>query len=336
VCACGARTRAVFPKDVKAPMQVGNNIKAIASYLSGQFIAKDRLSEAIEDIFGVSISDTTLLKHEHQLAQNLRWFHKGAYGLLQRAGVKHADETCVRIDGRNSWMHVLSTGQITYLWPSNSRKCSLSGLTGTLVHDHYSSYLKLPNVTHAYCNAHHLRELKALIKYDNEDWALNMRALLLCACRAKNNGSLTQQTIDRFSVIYDKCVAQALGYHESLSPLVNTGKRGRARKRIGHNFALRLQREKDGVLRFLLEPPVPFTNNQAEQDLRMVKIKQKVSGCFRTFAGAEDFAVLRSFIGTLKKNGLDVLTGIRTAITKPTGLTQIAPQLLTPLLSQPS
>jgi transposase len=336
VCQCGARTCGPFPAEVKAPMQAGNNVKTIALYLSGQFIAKARLSEAMEGIFSMPISDTTLLKHEHQLAQNLRAFHKDAYEYLQPVRLKHADETGVRIGGKTCWMHVLSTGHVTYLWPSASRKCTLTNLTGTVVHDHYSSYLSLPNITHAYCNAHHLRELKALIQYDKEEWAGTMHALLLCACCSKNNWSLSEHRISKFDAVYDTIVDQALAYHESLAPLRRVGKRGRDKKRIGHNLALRLQREKEGVLRFMKEPHVPFTNNQAEQDLRMVKVKQKVSGCFRTPAGAENFAIIRSFIGTLKKNGLDVLTALRTAVSRQMTLSEVAPRITVALLPAPS
>lgn len=336
VCACGVRTCGPFPEGVKAPMQAGDNAKTIALYLSGQFIAKQRLSEAMECIFGIQLSDTTLLKHENQLAQNLKGYHKSAYEYLQHVPLKHADETGVRVGGKTCWMHVLSTGQVTYLWQSSSRKCSLVGLTGTVEHDHYSSYLKLPNVVHAYCNAHHLRELKALIQYDKEEWAVRMHALLLCANRSKNSGSLSEHRISKLDAAYDVIVAQALRYHESLAPLGNTGKRGRDKKRIGHNLAIRLQKEKDGVLRFMKEPHVPFTNNQAEQDLRMVKVKQKVSGCFRTTDGAENFAIIRSFIGTLKKNGCDVLAALRAAVSRPIMLHEVAPRITMTLLPAPS
>jgi transposase len=330
LCKCGACTTASFPEGVRAPMQAGLNIKAIALYLAGQFIPKDRLSEAMNGIFGIPLSDTTLFKHESKLAENLDLLYKESLERLQLAPVKHADETCIRINGKNCWIHVLSTEGVTYLRQSPSRKCSLPDMHGVLVHDHYSSYLKISNVSHSYCNAHHLRELEALIKYDKEDWAINMRALLLRACHLKNERSINERTIARFNAIYDKCLSQALLYHESLPALEGAGKR--IKRREGHNFALRLAREKENVLRFMKDSGVPFTNNQAEQDLRMVKVKQKVSGCFRTTAGAENFAIIRSFISTLKKNGLNVLEGIRTALLRPIMLFECLPTIraLTP------
>jgi transposase len=324
-CRCGARTCGPFPPEVKAPMQAGNGIKAIALCLSGQFIAKDRLSETLKFMFGIELSDTTLLKYEAQLAQNLKGFYEAAHEHLKQAPVKHADETGMRVGGKTCWMHVLSTDRVTHLRHSASRKCLLPKLAGTLVHDHYSSYKRLENVVHSYCNAHHLRELKALIQYDKEEWAIHMHTLLRCACHLKNEGLLTDGRVNKLSALYDVILAQALSHHETLVALDPRGRTGKKKRSKGHNLALRLQREKDGVLLFMREAHVPFTNNQAERDLRMVKVKQKVSGCFRTVDGAENFAIIRSFISTLMKNARNPLEALRVAISKPVMFREVVP-----------
>jgi transposase len=164
------------------------------------------------------------------------------------------------------------------------------------------------------CNAHRLRELKALMEIEKEAWAFAMYRFLRQACHAVNLVRRKETALDpRFiawlATRYDRIVAQGLAFHEAQPPLERpnggNGKkpRGRTRRRTGHNLLLRLQGRKDDVLRFLTDPSVPFTNNQAEQDLRMMKVRQKISGCFRTAGGAEDFAVLRTVLSTARKQG---------------------------------
>ncbi len=324
-CGCGVCTTGIFPVEAKAPVQIGNTAKAIALYLSEQFIAKDRLSTVMGDLFSLPVSDTRLLAYEADLAKNLGVFHEESYRYLQTAPVKNSDETGIRVGGKTQWMHTLCNEDITYLWHSPQRKCTLSGLSGVLVHDHYQSYLQLTGVTHAFCNAHHLRELNALKTYEKEPWASDMHQLLTIMCHAKNEGSLTLKKITSFSGVYDKLIQRGLDYHASGDPLDGVKKRGRRKRRIGHNLALRLQKYKEGVLLFLRDPVVPFTNNQAERDLRMVKTKQKISGCFRTTTGVQNFAIIRSFIGTVKKQGMNVLEALKMAISKPMRLSDLMP-----------
>ena len=160
------------------------------------------------------------------------------------------------------------------------------------------------------CNAHHLRELEALVKIDGEDWAGRMQRLLRLAHRvvrrARERGiPLPRWLRQRLAAVYDELVQQALDYHEALPPLrpPQPGRRGRKKRRPGHNLALRLCQRRESVLRFLRDAQVPFTNNQAEQDLRMMKLRMKISGSFRSEQGARDFATLRSVLSTAKKQG---------------------------------
>ena len=263
-CKCGACTTAKFPKGVVAPGQIGDTLRSIALYLSGQFIAKDRLSIAMEDLFGVPISDTTLIKYEQQLSGNLGLFYQQTLERIQASMVKHQDESGLRVGGKTGWIHVFCTKLFTYLWYDRKRKSPIETGGGTSVHDHHKPYLQEKKVKHAFCNAHHLRELKALILYEQEELASEMYALLKIMHRStQNETSLPLEKIEFLRRAYDKVVQRGFDYHESLAPPPSLKKspRGRKKRRTGHNLLLRFRNHKDDVLRFLSDPRVPFTNN---------------------------------------------------------------------------
>jgi transposase len=188
----------------------------------------------------------------------------------------------------------------------------------------------MQGVRHALCNAHHLRELKALVEIEKEDWARKMQILLRRAAHAANvarerNVDLKPRLIERFQRRYDAILAEGLAFHEAQPPIVravtsrSVKKRGRVPRRTGHNLISRLITHKEDTLRFLVDPAVPFTNNQAERDARMMKLRQKISGGFRSLDGASDFATIRSFISTAKKQGwkiIDALTSDPTTLVK--------------------
>jgi transposase len=180
------------------------------------------------------------------------------------------------------------------------------------VHDHWKPYYTLHGVLHALCNAHHLRELKALVEIEKEDWARRMRRLLRRACHTTNLAReqgvpLKPGLIALIERCYDAIVADGLRYHETQPALTKTRPRGRPPRRVGHNLLLRLSTRKQDVLRFLTDPRVPFTNNLAERDGRMMKLRQKISGGFRSENGAKDFAVIRSLLSTARKQQWDML-----------------------------
>jgi transposase len=184
------------------------------------------------------------------------------------------------------------------------------------VHDHWKPYYTMTGVLHALCNAHHLRELKALVESEKEDWAQRMQRLLRRACHASNLARekgvpLKPGLIALFERCYDTILADGLAFHDAQPPLaraVNTGKRrGRPPRRVGHNLLLRLSVRKADVLRCLADPRVPFSNNLAERDGRMMKLRQKISGGFRSIEGAMEFAVIRSLLSTARKQGWDIL-----------------------------
>jgi transposase len=228
------------------------------------------------------------------------------------APVKHMDETGFRIGGKTQWLHVACTMLLTFYRVSARRGSLLTNVAGIVVHDHWHPYYTLKNVLHALCNAHHLRELKALVEIEKEDWARRMQRLLRRACHAVNLASvqdvpLKPELIALIERCYDALVADGLAFHAAQPPLTKARPRGRPPRRVGHNLLLRLSTRKPDVLRFLTDPIVPFTNNLAERDGRMMKLRQKISGGFRSEQGAEDFAVIRSLLSTARKQGWGLL-----------------------------
>ena len=226
------------------------------------------------------------------------------------APVRHLDETGFRIAGKTQWLHTVSSQSLTVYRVSEKRGAVPEDLQGgVVVHDHFKPYYGLTGVAHAYCNAHHLRELKALIELDAEPWAKDMRDLLVEAndavrkARQQGATALAQPALRRFVARYWKAVRAGLAFHRAM-PALKQCATGRTKRRPGHNLLERLKTYKDDVLRFLHDFAVPFTNNLAEQDLRMMKVKMKISGGFRTFEGAARFASLRSVVSTARKRGV--------------------------------
>jgi transposase len=181
----------------------------------------------------------------------------------------------------------------------------------------WKPYYTLKGVLHALCNAHHLRELQALVEIEKEDWARKMQCLLRRACHASNLAreqgvTLSPGFIALIERCYDAILMEGFAFHEAQPTLISTARkrRGRVPRRTGHNLLLRLRVRRQDVLRFLSDPTVPFTNNLAERDGRMMKLRQKISGGFRSVDGAEDFAVTRSLLSTARKQGVGYLTGI--------------------------
>jgi transposase len=323
VCAsCGAHTRASFPDGVNAPVQYGPRIAALVTYLLNyQLLPENRLTELMADLFGIRLADATIAQMSRNCAARLQGFVATVRDLVAGAAVKHMDETGFRIGGKTQWLHVACTAWLTFYRVCARRGSLLANVAGIVVHDHWKPYYGMPGVLHALCNAHHLRELKALIEIEKEDWARKMHRLLRRACHAVNlareRGSpLKPGLIALIERRYGAFVAEGLAFHEAQSPLrpddapQGCRRRGRKARRTGHNLLLRLAIRREDVLRFLADPNVPFTNNQAERDVRMMKVKQKISGTFRSLEGALDFAVIRSFISTAKKQGWNVIQAL--------------------------
>jgi transposase len=319
---CGTATRASFPEVVSAPVQYGARIAAFVVYLANyQFVPEDRLAALMADLFGVSLSCATIGQMSRRAAERLHDFAEAVREEIVGAPVKHLDETGFRIGGRTKWLHIAATLWLTFYRVSPKRGEMLAGVSGIIVHDHWKSYYLMQGVEHALCNAHHLRELQALVEIEHEDWARRMQVLLRRACHAANwardeKAALSPRLIDLITRRYDAIVADGTAFHEAQPALAiklnhdGRPRGGRPPRRIGHNLLLRLGDRKHDVLRFLTNPAVPFTKNQAERDARMMKLRQKISGGFRSDQGASDFAVIRTMIGTAKKKGWDIIQSL--------------------------
>ena len=320
--ACGAKTRAPFPDGVNTPVQYGARITAFVIYLLHyQLLPENRLAALMADLFGVKVAAATIARMSRTCAERLRGFAQTVRDLVAGAPVKHMDERGFRIGGKTQWLHVASTALLTFYRVCAKRGSLLANVAGIVVHDHWKPYYTMQGVLHALCDAHHLRELKALVEIEKEEWAGKMQRLLRRAChvtnRARERGvPMKPRLIDCFERRYDAILAEGLVFHEAQAPLVCAAikgggkRRGRAPRRTGHNLLLRLAMRKQDTLRFLHNTTVPFSNNQAERDARMMKLRQKISGGFRSLEGAMDFALIRSFFSTARKQGWNIIDAL--------------------------
>jgi transposase len=311
--ACGTHTRAAFPDGVSAPVQYGQRIAACVLYLLHyQLLPEKRLAMLMADLFGVRLVTATIARISQDCARRFEGFADAVCDHVAAAPVKHMDETGFRIGGKTQWLHIASTVWLTFYRTAAKRGSLLANVTGIVVHDHWKPYYTMAGVLHALCNAHHLRELKALVEIEKEDWARRMQRLLRRAGHATNLAReqgvpLKPALIALTERCYDGILADGLAFHENQPALAKAKRRGRQPRRVGHNLLLRLSTRKPDVLRFLTDPKVPFTNNLAERDGRMMKLRQKISGGFRSEDGAKDFAVIRSLLSTARKQGWNML-----------------------------
>jgi transposase len=322
---CSGVTKAAFPDTVTAHVQYGPRVRAAAVYLNvQQLIPEDRVCEAMADLFAAaSLCPTSVVTWTAKAAAAQAPVVAHLAASVVAAKVRHLDETGFRIGAKTRWLHSASTAVYTHDRVGEKRgDVPRTMADGVIVHDHFKPYYTLRGAQHALCNAHHLRERQALIEIEREPWAGVMGELLRAANKqvreAKTGGgvALAQADKQHIAAAYDAALAMGFALHESQVPLVRTpGARGRTPRRTGHNLLLRLRDRKADVLRFTEDFEVPFTNNQAEQDIRMMKVRMKISGGFRTMAGAEIFATMRSVISTARKHGINILR----ALTMPTG-----------------
>ena len=320
---CHGTTKAAFPEGVISAVQYGARVKAAAIYLNmQQLIPEDRVAEVMGDLFGARLlCPASVAAWGAAKAEELKPLTAHIASRIAQAPVRHLDETGFRIGGKTQWLHSASTLALTHYRVTEKRGAVPTTLTGgIIVHDHFKSYYTLLNVKHALCNAHHLRELKALIEIEKEPWAKRMYRVFLKANKAVKRAAEKEMTalpdcvMRRIMRLYDGLVSLGLAFHERQPPLLRrAGARGKIPHRPGHNLLIRFRDFKDDVLRFAFNFNVPFTNNQAEQDIRMMKVKMKISGGFRTSDGAKTFAALRSVISTARKQGWNILH----TLTKP-------------------
>lgn len=320
-CGCGHVTTAAFPDGVGAPAQYGPAVRALVIYLvCYQHLPYQRAARLLADWLGAAVSTGTLKTIVERGAEDLDEFLEIVRGQLIDAPVAHFDETGARADGGLRWVHSACTELLTLYRLHDRRGIDgidhlgvLGDFTGVAVHDGWPTYRKYADATHALCNVHHLRELLGAIERDgdSQSWAAAMDTLLrelktaVDDARARGQSALPAAALAAFCARYEQIIA--LGHRQNPPPTERTGKRGPIGRSKTANLHARLDQHRDEVLRFAHDFRVPFDNNQAERDLRMVKLQQKISGCWRTISGAEGFLALRSYLATSAKHGLHPL-----------------------------
>lgn len=326
-CACGLWHEGAWPQGVNAPAQYGAGVKAFCVSLSQQHLVPlGRVCEVMQDAFGVSLSQASVLDFNRQAAQTLAGTVAAIGQAVQSAPVAHADESGIRVKGKLHWLHCLVTQNLTWLGQHAKRGSQafdelglLGGVRGTLVHDGLASYKELA-CTHSLCNAHHLRELVLAHEQDKpfDGWAQAMQDLLLLANKevCQHGTALPQERQLWYERQWDDLLARAQAFNpEDKTYLEHAPRAGRRKQSTTFNLIRRLDKHRDDVWRFMTEPGVPFTNNLAEQAIRMCKVKQKISGCFRTVDGANTFFTNRAYLATMKKQGANLLQCLHSVFT---------------------
>jgi len=325
ICACGQVHTAQFPVGVNAGVQYGPRAQAAMVHLNqNHAVSVQRTAALMQDLFGLSVSQATVIKAGVASAAILQPTVNAIGQAAVNAGVLHADETGLRVVKKLHWLHVLATDTLTWMGCHPKRGgeafeslALLQQFKGVLVHDGWMPYKAL-QCQHALCNAHHLRELTYLLEEQDHAWAGDMIELLTHANHLDNLNCADGQSPNYSSQKYQAEVRQLRELYEAIlaqaevdNPVLpSTGKRGRAKQSKATNLIGRLRDYKDDVWRFMSQPDVPFTNNLAEQTVRMPKVKQKVSGCFRTLSGAQAYCVIRSYCATMHKQGVNVFDSL--------------------------
>ena len=308
---CGTITTGEFPEGITKAVQYGNSVKKLSVYMSqSQLIPYKRVEEFFSAQLNMPLSSGTIYKFNQDAFERLLGFEVSAKKGLLESPLNHTDETGLNIGGKRSWLHSVSNETWTYFYPHNSRGEDaieemgvLPFYSGILCHDYYRIYYKYGS-SHALCNSHHLRELERSVEQDNQNWSKLMKALL-CEINEKVNtagGELKESEQRKCQRRYRTILSN--GKKECpLNPKI-PGKRGRTAQSKSRNLLDRLERHQEDVLRFMKVAIVPFTNNLAERDIRMTKVHQKISGCFRSLQGAKIFCRIRSYLSTARKNSM--------------------------------
>jgi transposase len=335
---CSKTVRAPFPDTVKAPTQYGPRFLALIVYLQHQqLLPAHRISQMCDDLFGYPVSEAILFQSTQKCHDQLENFESQVVRHLQDEEILTVDESGLRVNGKLHWLHTAGTDRLTFygVHPNRGNKATdafhiLPYFNGYLVHDFWRPYLKY-DCNHSFCNAHLVRELKFLLEEQNQPWAGKISALLFdMNAFAETQKTMTRQLtedqkapwLERFRSL----VAEGRRANPINTPPQAKPKRGRPKQTKAQNLLDRLEYHEDSVLAFFHDLRVPFTNNLAEQDIRMIKVRQKISGCFRTLQGAQSFARIRGYLSSCRKNGLNLLQSITHSLTGQPSL----PEMLFP------
>ena len=321
VCTCGCKNRSAFPAGVDHAVQYGPDVRAASVHLTQvHMMPYVRSAELIESLYGLPISAASLLAFVAQAGGGLADEVKSIGEKVSASAVAGADESGFRVGGGRYWLHTAVTESYTWCGIHEKRGAEaveafgvLTSFKGVLTHDCLAMYWLLACL-HALCNAHLLRELQYVVDTSNQTWAVNMLAFYDDAYRIWHIAHHAQTPIEeaerlRLKTSYVTLVEE--GLRENPANVREPGQKGRIKQSYAHNLLCRLRDHQDAVLRFLHDPSVPFTNNLAEQAIRMPKVKIKIAGCFRTVSGAEHFATIRSYTDTLRKQGISIFEALR-------------------------
>jgi len=318
---CGQSNQAAFPVGVTNRVQYGSRLRSLMVYLMDyQLLPSARVQELLSAVFGCQLSEGTLYEARANCFESLAEVEAGIFAAVQQAQVVHFDETGLRVNAKLLWLHVASTQALTYYFihPKRGREAIdamaiLPHFEGTSVHDGWRSYA-LYACVHALCNAHHLRELRFLVERYGQAWAEQMMTLLVTMKAAVEQAQTQGQTqlsaneITQVEQQYRDLIDTGLRLNPANPPLPHA--RGRPKQTPARNLLERLDTYQADVLRFLHDFQVPFDNNQAERDIRMMKLKQKISGGFRSWEGSRVFCRIRGYLSTLKKQGYSLLDAL--------------------------
>lgn len=317
-----------FPAAINQPVQYGDNLQALMVYLSNyQLVPLARTTEIIKNLTGKNISQGTIVNANKRLYDSLESFEETLKQRLKEAEVLHTDESGLRSKGKLNWVHVASTNLATHYGIHKKRGAIatneigiLQEFEGTMVHDHWKPYYTFTNCTHAECNAHNIRTLKGIHENFHHIWAMNMGSLLIeikrevDSLKCKGATSMAESDIKAYDKRYKNIIAQ--GKEEDAEKcLVRISKKtGKPVKSDALRLLQKLEEYDVETLSFMYDFNIPFDNNQAERDIRMVKLRQKISGCFRSDDGGSFFCRIRSYISTCNKNGQDIMESLKNAI----------------------
>ena len=321
---CGAEVRGAFPEAFSGPVQYGAGIKAyVLNLLLAQMLSLKRVQQSIHTLIGLVISETTILKYVLRLHRALEPWEGWAIQQLLIQPAMHVDETSLRVDKKNHWIHVYSAGDITLKFVHDKRgqeAIAAIGVIprygGVIIHDCWASYLAYEHCGHGLCGAHLLRELTFVVEANGYAWAKNMKRLLQQTCQKvaqRQRKTLSPREYKNLQKRYRTILTRG---KRELPPIParQNGKPGRVAKSDAHNLWERFKQHESAVLLFARDPHVAFTNNRAERDLRMSKVKQKVSGCFRKPQYAAAYCRISSYLQTMANRGYNPLVAIQIAL----------------------